>query len=109
MFFHIVCDVSFVLLKANMALFVKSRFLLVVGRSLGVIPLCIPLYAIACVIVAILAPWRLNSAGTFSESISGSCFLAPCFANKLLSSFPLSPLCPLVHWKVVGAVRLFRR
>ena len=69
----------------------------------------IPLYVMAWVSVFSFGPYTSNSSGIVRSIGSSSSLFAPSFANSLLPSFPSFPLCPLIHWKVVGAVRSLRR
>ena len=60
-------------------------------------------YAFACVRVANLAPYRSYSTGISRSSMSGIALVAPLFASLSLSSFPIVPLWPLTHCRVVLA------
>lgn len=84
-------------------------FRVVVGRGGCVLRSLIPLYAVACVMVASFAPCRLNSLGISRDRVSSSGLFAPSFVSWSLCSLPGSPLCPLIHLKLVVAVRLHRR
>ncbi len=57
----------------------------------GVDHSCIPLYVVACVRAASLAPWRSYSLGMLSDSWSISFLFAPSFASLSHSSFPRLP------------------
>ena len=109
MLFHIVLSVSAVFWYCWIAILIVSRFLFVAGRGGREHFSLIPLYAVACLSVASLAPCRLYSSGTSRGKGSNSSLFAPSFANLSLSSFPRFPLCPLTHLKDVVAVHFLSR
>jgi len=88
---------------------VSLRLLLVTFLGSGFFLSSIPLYAIACVRVASLAPCMSNSGGISRSSSSESCLFAPSLVRRSLSSFPTVPLWPFIHWNVVFAVLSLRR
>lgn len=59
----------------------RCRLSVVDGWAFGALCSRIPLYAIACVRVASLAPCRSNSLGMVRSSASGSFLFAPSLAN----------------------------
>src|SRR6266404_1756556 len=94
-------------LNWSITVFASDRFLVVVGLGLAFFSEFIFLYTSACVMEASLAPCRSNFTGTDRLMGSGSGSCAPSLASLSLSSFPVSPSCPLTHWKVVVAVLCF--
>ena len=104
--FQIVSSVSMSLWCAASASRVSERLVSVVSLFQCVQLPKMPLYARACVSVAILAPCRSNSFGISRSRLSGAGLLAPSLASLSLSSFPF-PSCPLIHWKEVVAMRCF--
>ena len=76
---------------------VSSKLFAVAGLVYGPLFSSMPLYAVACVSVANLAPCRSNSFGISRFSSSGATLFAPSLANLSLSSFPSMPLCPFTH------------
>jgi len=108
-FCHIMELVSILPIMHCMTSQVSCRFLIIEFLGLISFDRCIPWYAFACVRVASLAPLRSNSIGTFRSSTSGSCLFAPCLARQSLSSFPVVPLCPLIHWNIVQAGQYLNR
>src|SRR5260221_6146867 len=103
MFIHIVASVSISLVARFIASLVSCRFLVVERLGLIFFLSSIPLYALACVSVASLAPCRSNSTGMSRSRISTWSLFAPCLAKRSLSSFPMVPLCPLTHCRAVLA------
>lgn len=55
--------------------------------------------------VSSLIPCRLKLGGINRSMLSGWALRAPSAASLSASSFPLFPVCPLTHVKVVGAER----
>jgi hypothetical protein len=96
-------EFSCYLVHGCMASWVSCRFCVVEFLSLVLFFSMIPLYALACMSVDNFAPCRSNSLGISRFSLSASHLLAPCFARRLLSSFPWMPLWPLTHCRVVFA------
>ena len=80
-----------------------SRMFAVAGLVYWPLLSSMPLYAITCVMVAKLALCRSNSFGMSRLSLSGVALFVPSLASWSLSSFPSMLLCPLTHWKAVGA------
>ena len=93
----------------HIVFWVSLRLLFVTFLGSGFFLSSIPLYAIACVRVASLAPCMSNSSGISRSSSSGSCLFAPSLARQSLSSFPTVPLWPFIHWNIVFTVLSLRR
>jgi hypothetical protein len=107
--FHIDASVSSVPLYALIAVCVVWMFCVVVGLGFRFVCSRIPWYAMACVMVANLAPCRSKSLGISRESGSSSGLFAPSLARRSLCSFPRVPLWPFTHWKSVVAMRCWSR
>ena len=108
MFVQMELSVSIDPLYWSIAAFASARFFVVVGHGLAAFCEFIPLYAIAWVMAASLAPCRSNLTGIARSMWSGSGSRAPSLASLSLSSFPSAPLCPFTHWNDVVAVLCFR-